>query len=120
MAGIAFLIGVLVVGLVIYTATVERQREYGVLKALGARNRVLYGVVVVQASWAALVGAALGILLAQGARLAIMSARPQFLIILEADMAGRAIVIGLGMGLLAALAPARAVAGLAPAEVFLR
>ncbi len=46
--------------------------------------------------------------------------RPQFLIILQADMAGRAIVIGLGMGLLAALAPARAVAGLAPAEVFRR
>lgn len=120
MTGIAFLIGVLVVGLVIYTATVERQREYGVLKALGARNGVLYSVVVIQALWAAVAGAALGILLAQGARMAIMAARPQFLIILEADMAGRAIVIGLGMGLLAALAPARAVAGLAPAEVFRR
>ena len=29
MSGIAFLVGTLVVGLVIYTATVERQREYG-------------------------------------------------------------------------------------------
>jgi putative ABC transport system permease protein len=120
MTGIAFLIGVLVVGLVIFTATVERQREYGVLKALGARNRVLYEVVLIQALWASLGGSALGILLAQGARMAITAARPQFLILLQADMAGRAIVIGLAMGLLAALAPARAVAGLAPAEVFRR
>lgn len=38
MVAIAFLVGTLVVGLVIYTATVERQREYGVLKALGLRT----------------------------------------------------------------------------------
>lgn len=43
MTGIAFLVRTLVVGLVIYTATVERQREYGVLKAIGARNGTLIG-----------------------------------------------------------------------------
>lgn len=120
MTGIAFLIGALVVGLVIYTATVERQREYGVLKALGARNRVLYSVVVIQALLAAVAGTAFGILLALGAKAAIMAIRPQFLIVLQADMAGRALLIGIGMGLLAALFPARAVAGLEPAEVFRR
>ena len=120
MAGIAFLIGALVVGQVIYTATVERRREYGVLKALGARNRVLYSVVLIQALWSALAGTAFGILLALGARTAIMAARPQFLIVLQADMAGRALLIGLGMGLLAAFFPARAIAGLEPAEVFRR
>ncbi len=120
MTSIAFLIGALVVGLVIYTATVERQREYGVMKALGARNRVLYRVVALQAAWAAMAGTALGIVLALAARAVIMAARPQFLIVLEADMAARAVGIGLGMGLLAALFPARVVAGLAPAEVFRR
>src|SRR6266566_5661409 len=44
MVTIAFLVGVLVVGLIIYTSTIERQREYGVLKAIGARNRILYRV----------------------------------------------------------------------------
>jgi len=120
MTGIAFLVGVLVVGLVIYTATAERQREYGVLKALGARNRLLYRVVLAQAGLAALVGTGVGILLAQAARTAIMASRPQFLIVMQADMAVRAIVIGIGMGLLAALFPARVLAGLAPAEVFRR
>lgn len=42
-------IGVLLVGLTIYSATAERVREYGVLKALGMRNRTLYGVVLKQA-----------------------------------------------------------------------
>ena len=49
MVAIASLVGTLVVGLVIYTATVERQREYGVLKAVGARNGMLYRVVTLQA-----------------------------------------------------------------------
>ena len=49
MLGIAFLVGTLVVGLVIFIATVERQREYGTLKAVGARSTLLYRLVVVQA-----------------------------------------------------------------------
>lgn len=67
MSTIASLVGVLVVGLVIYTATVERRKEYGALKAIGAKNRMLYGVVTVQALVAAGLGSALGVGLAFGA-----------------------------------------------------
>ncbi|MBI5828930.1 MAG: ABC transporter permease [Chloroflexi bacterium] len=118
MTGIAFLVGTLIVGLVIYTATVERQREYGVLKAIGARNAVLYRVVAAQALIAAMAGAILGVGLAYAAGEWIMAARPQFLIVLEPMESARAVVIGLGMALAAALFPARVVAGVAPAEVF--
>ena len=120
MTGIAFLVGALVIGLIVYTATVERQREYGVLKALGAPNRLLYGVVLAQAALAALLGTALGIGLAQAASALIMAARPQFLVVLQTDMAGRAALIGLGMALAAAMFPARVMARLAPAKVFRR
>ncbi|MFA5872949.1 MAG: FtsX-like permease family protein [Anaerolineales bacterium] len=118
MVAIAFLVGTMIIGLVIYTATVERQREYGVLKAIGAPNRVLYTVVTMQALFASLAGSVVGILLAYGAAEWIMSARPQFLIAFDPWDITWALFAGLGMALAAALFPARVVAGLAPAEVF--
>ena len=120
MVGIAFLVGTMIVGLVIYTITVERQREYGVIKAIGAANRVLYQVVLTQALAAASAGAIAGVLLAYGVSRWIMAARPQFLIVFDPSDTGWALLAGLGMALFAALFPARVVAGLAPAEVFRR
>lgn len=119
-AAIAGVVGTLVVGIVVYTATVERQREYGVLKAVGARNRVLYRVVATQALVAALVGSILGVGLALGAAQLIMAIRPQFLIAIEPTAVALALAIGLAMAVVAALIPARMLAGLAPAEVFRR
>ena len=118
MAAIAFLVGALVVGLVIYTATVERQREYGVLKAIGARNGLLYRVVTIQALIAAGAGSTLGVAFAFGAAQVIMSLRPQFLIVYEPMAVAQSLGAGVAMALISALFPARVVAGLAPAEVF--
>ena len=118
MVGIAFIVGVLVVGLVIYTATSERRREYGALKAIGARNGVLYRVVAVQALMAASIGSALGVGLALGAGAGLMAWRPQFNVDIEPVAIGLVLASSVVMALLAALAPARAVARLEPAEVF--
>lgn len=82
MVGIAFLVGALVVGLVMYTATIERQREYGVLKAIGIRPRRLYGLVAAQAMVIAATGAVLGLGLAIAAADLIERARPQFLVVI--------------------------------------
>lgn len=120
MVAIAFLVGALVVGLVIYTATVERQREYGVLKAIGANNRKLYSVVTAQALIAAGLGAIVGVGLAFAVGQLIMALRPQFLVAIEAAAIGWALLAGLVMALLGALFPARTIAALAPAEVFRR
>ncbi len=118
MVGIAFLVGTMIVGLVIYTITVERQREYGVLKAIGASNTVLYMVVLTQALAAASLGTITGVLMAYGVSQWIMGVRPQFLIIFDPSDVGLALLAGLGMALIAAFFPARVVARLAPAEVF--
>ena len=120
MVGIAFLVGTLVVWLVIYTASSEREHEYGVLKAIGARNSLLYRVVIVQALIAAGFGAVLGIGLALVIARLIMIVRPEFLIVLDPTAAIFALIAGLIMALFAALFPTRLVAGLAPAEVFRR
>lgn len=118
MVGIAFVVGVLVVGLVIYTATVERRREYGAVKAIGARNRTLYRVVATQALIAASAGALLGVALAYAAAALLMEWRPQFLVAIEPIAVGVVLLSGVLMALLAALIPARTIARLEPAEVF--
>jgi putative ABC transport system permease protein len=120
MAGIALLAGTLVVGLLIYTATLQRRREYGVLKAVGIRNPVLYRVIGAQALIAALIGATTGLALSVLIARLITAFRPEFLIPLT--WAGVLIATGAGviMALLASLAPARVIAQLAPADVFRR
>lgn len=118
MVAIAFLVGTLVVGLVIYTATTERRKEYGMLKAIGARNGLLYRVVTAQALLAALTGAALGVGLAFGVAELIMVARPQFLVTLAAPAVAQVVGATLLMAALASLFPARLLAQLAPAEAF--
>jgi putative ABC transport system permease protein len=117
MVGIAFLVGVLTVGLVIYVATIERRREYGVLKAIGGSGAVLYRVVVVQALIASLLGAMFGVGLGYLGATALMFIRPQFNIVIESWVVGGALLASVLMALLAALIPSRAINRLAPSEV---
>lgn len=118
MVSIAFAVGTAILGMVIYTATVERQREYGVLKAVGTENRRLYWLVTVQGLTIALAGVLAGIGLAWLASDRIMAAIPKFLIVLQPQSILTTSFTGLLMGLLAAILPARQVARLDPAQVF--
>lgn len=118
MVAIAFAVGTTILGMVIYTATVERLREYGVLKAVGAKNQHLYWLVTQQGLVTALLGVTLGIGLAWLAAQGVMLASPKFLVILAPSSTLTAAATGLLMGLLAALLPARYVSGLDPARVF--
>jgi len=120
MVSAAVVVGALVVGMVIYTATTERRAEYGILKAIGARNSVLYRVVAAQALVAAAIGAVLGVAFAYGMGALVMAARPQFAVIIEPTAIAATLAAGFGMALAGALLPARAAARLAPAEVFRR
>jgi putative ABC transport system permease protein len=118
MVSIAFAVGTAILGMVIYTATVERQREYGVLKAVGARNHHLYGLVTLQGLAMALAGIVVGVGAAWLASDQIMETYPAFLIVIERQSILTTSFTGLIMGLLAALLPARQVAHLDPAKVF--
>lgn len=117
MVMIAFVVGVLVVGLIVYTATVERRREYGVLKAIGARNRMLAGVVATQALIATTLGTIGGVMLAWLGSAALMAWRPQFVVRLEPEAAAIVVLSSFVMALLAALGPARSLGRLDPASV---
>jgi putative ABC transport system permease protein len=118
MVAIAFAVGTAILGMIIYTATVERMKEYGVLKAVGAQNRHLYGLVAQQALFTAAVGASLGAGLAWLVGAWIPGIAPQFLVVLRPGATLAVMAAGLLMGLLAALLPVRYVGGLDPARVF--
>jgi putative ABC transport system permease protein len=113
---IASVVGALVVGLVVYTATLERRREYAVLKAVGGRNPVLYRTVLLQALMAALAGALIGGLLAGAAGWLITAIRPEYLVVLRPGDLLVALGVGVAIAAAGALVPARALAGVAPAE----
>ena len=62
----ALLVGMVIVGQTIYTATVEHLREFGTLKAIGATNRNVYGIIMRQALINALIGYSAGLWLFLG------------------------------------------------------
>jgi putative ABC transport system permease protein len=68
-AGIALLVGallglvvgVVIVGQTIYATTLDHLRDFGILKAIGASDSYVYGVIIHQAVISAVIGYALGI-----------------------------------------------------------
>lgn len=120
MNAVGFVVGLAVVALTVYVATLARRREYGVLKALGARNRVLYRVVLVQAVLSVAVGFVVG--LAFTGLLAFVV--PRAGLNLELSIGAASLVkVGLFAAVIAGLAailPIRQVSGVDPAIVFRR
>lgn len=60
---LGLVVGVVVVAQTIYASTMDHLREYGTLKAMGASNGYLYGVIIRQALISGAIGYALGILI---------------------------------------------------------
>lgn len=58
---IGLIIGIAVIGLTTYSATIEKSREYGVMKAIGITNRQLFRLVVIQSLTAGIIGYILGV-----------------------------------------------------------
>lgn len=115
---VAFIVGLSVAGLTIYTATVEKSREYGILKAEGFTNPFLYRVVFEQSLITGLLGFILGagltVLVAPFAQDSV----PQFVVFVRwQDILGIAGVT-LVMALIAAYIPIRRIASIDPVTVF--
>lgn len=80
---IAYIIGVLVIGITVYTATLERVREFGVLKAIGASMAQLMSTVFVQSFVIAGVGFFTGVVLAYLVSALVVQISPEILILVE-------------------------------------
>ncbi len=118
MRAVAFTIGSIVIALTVYTAIMERRREYGIVKAMGARGRHLVTLAVHQSLIIAGIGLATGGVLFLAGRAYITWVRPQFVILVSLGSVGRAVAAAVLMGLVAAVLPARRLARLEPATAY--
>ncbi len=116
----AFLIGLAVIALTLYAATLSRLREIGVMKALGASPRRLAGVVVAQAGWT--VGTALGVsvVVALGLGWVLDRTAATLPLVVQAASVVRAAIAGMLLGAIGAIVPLIKVMRVDPAAVFRR
>jgi len=113
--GLAVVISTLVILLAMYTTIMERTREIGILKSLGASKRFIVASIEKEAILISALGVALGFIAAVAARYAIVSStklvidlRPEWLLISG--------LIGIVAGALGALYPAISAAKLDAVE----
>ncbi len=110
------IVGLVIVGQILYNGTLEHIREYGTLKAMGVRNRAVVGVILLQAMISALLGIAVGGALAFAARAGMRAAN--LTVSLSPGLIAVTAVLTLVMCCLAALLSINKVLRLDPATVF--
>lgn len=115
---IAYVVGLLVIGLTIYTATLERAREYGVMKAIGADNRRLLQLVFVQSFVSSGLGLLLGLGLAYLIASVVSRLYPEMLILIEGGYVLRQLPVLALVTAIGALTPIGRISRLDPMVVF--
>lgn len=65
-AAVGIIVGGIIVGQILYSSVSDHLREFGTLKAMGASDLTIYGVIVEQALWMAVLGYLPGIVLCFG------------------------------------------------------
>jgi putative ABC transport system permease protein len=113
--GLGLVISVLVILLAMYTTIIERTREIGILKSLGASKRFIVMTIEKEAALISAMGVALGFLVAILGKL-WLEANTRLIIVLEPRWLVFAALIGVLGGILGAIYPALRAANLDPVE----
>lgn len=113
--GLGLIISVLVILLAMYTTIIERTREIGILKSLGASRQFIVMTIEKEAAMISALGVVLGFAVAVIGKLTI-EANTRLMIDLEPKWLVVAAIIGLLGGVLGALYPALRAANLDPVE----
>ena len=115
---ISFIVGLTVLSLVIYSATIERAREYAIMKVIGASPLGLYRIVISQSMFIAVVGFGLGVGLAFAFNEVAGDLVPQFITYIRAQDIALVFGITVLMSIVASFMPINRVARVEPATVF--
>jgi len=116
MVGLGIAISFLVVLLTMHTMVMERTREIGILKALGASRVAILRFVLQETFLIAVLGTALGLACTYGVRAVLKQTTPTLRIDISADWVLRAIFLALGGALGGALYPAYRAASIDPVD----
>jgi putative ABC transport system permease protein len=117
---IGFVIALAVIGLTLFTLTLARIRDYGVLKAIGARPRRLAGLVIAQAAWSIALAVMVSVALAFVVSAAVVRAAPTVDILVTVGSAARVAVAATAIAIVASLLPLRRVLAVDAASAFRR
>jgi len=117
MVVIAFIVGVAIIALTVYTATIDKSREYGILKAIGIKDVQLYKVVFFQSLISSILGFIIGVSLSYVTSYILYTNMG-----LHSVITGQTLVyvfaVVLVMSVIATFVPIRRITQIDPAEVF--
>jgi len=103
---IAVVFGFLVISLVMYTSIIERTRQIGILKSLGAGRAFIARAFLIEGAATALLGIPVGVVLAVVVRSVLTTTYPTLTIIFTFQWMVYAAMIAIGAGTLGSLYPA--------------
>jgi len=106
MIALAVSIGFLVILLSMYTTVIERTRDIGILKSLGASKAYIIRTLLGESTFICVAGIGAGILLSYVARVLFLSSFPTLVILITPNWIVRSALIALAGGLLGASYPA--------------
>jgi putative ABC transport system permease protein len=115
---IGVIVGTVVIGLTISALTAEQSAEYGVLKAVGAPNRMLYWTAMQQALGCGLLGWIIGVPASWGVVALAQYFVPQFPAAMSPYQAFWMLGCTIGMSVFAAIMPVRRIARIDPLLAF--
>lgn len=121
-AGIALIVGAVGIANTMYMSVIERTKEIGVMKSIGATNQAIMTIFLIESAFfgvvGGLIGSIIGIIMALGAKYAIEAFSPglPFLILIDPYIIGGALLFSAIAGILSGILPARAASKLNPVD----
>jgi putative ABC transport system permease protein len=116
LTGMAVVVSFLVVLLAMYTTIIERTREIGILRAIGASQAKVMKLVIGESALICLAGVVTGIGIAVAGRFFLPRLFPTLIVTLTREWAAIAAVLGLFGGLLGSIYPALRAARMDPVQ----
>ncbi len=114
--GFAIISGFVIIGLTLYSSAVDRIKDYGTLKAIGATNSYITWLIILQAALVALLGFIIGRLMVQGFKMGIANSGTIFQFPFYVEVALFIVILMISIG--GSLFAVRKINALEPAAVF--